>query len=289
MEQRTKSLATSRVAPTQWLKRSEFFIITYNKECQRSWWKINLKKIFLLLLIIISTILICNTNINEENFGDDIKIVSYNIHSGVDKDMFPTLFDIIEFLKNCDADIICLQEVNESSKVGFQVSSLKEELGMNSHFGANVVNLNSNYGLVTYSKYKIIRQNHIYLSSSREQRGLLHTVIDVRGKRVNIINVHLGTDKKEQKIQLKELQEFIDGLGNETYIIAGDFNSENITLNNKSIDIAKELDKSNTLTYSLGIERIDYIFTSPNIKPIDYRVIIKKMSDHYPIIAKKRI
>lgn len=160
---------------------------------------------------------------------------------------------------------------------------------MNSHFGANVVNLNSNYGLVTYSKYKIIRQNHIYLSSSREQRGLLHTVIDVRGKRVNIINVHLGTDKKEQKIQLKELQEFIDGLGNETYIIAGDFNSENITLNNKSIDIAKELDKSNTLTYSLGIERIDYIFTSPNIKPIDYRVIIKKMSDHYPIIAKIRI
>lgn len=160
---------------------------------------------------------------------------------------------------------------------------------MNSHFGANVVNLNSNYGLVTYSKYKIIRQNHIYLSSSREQRGLLHTVIDVRGKRVNIINVHLGTDKKEQKIQLKELQEFIDGLGNETYIIAGDFNSENITLNNKSIDIAKALDKSNTLTYSLGIERIDYIFTSPNIKPIDYRVIIKKMSDHYPIIAKIRI
>ena len=85
------------------------------------------------------------------------------------------------------------------------------------------------------------------------------------------------------------MQEFIDGLGNETYIIAGDFNSENITLNNKSIDIAKELDKSNTLTYSLGIERIDYIFTSPNIKPIDYRVIIKKMSDHYPIIAKIRI
>ena len=65
--------------------------------------------------------------------------------------------------------------------------------------------------------------------------------------------------------------------------------TENITLNNKSIDIAKALDKSNTLTYSLGIERIDYIFTSPNIKPIDYRVIIKKMSDHYPIIAKIRI
>ena len=42
--------------------------------------------------------------------------------------MFPTLFDTIDFLKQCDADIICLQEVNESAKAGFQVSSLKEEL-----------------------------------------------------------------------------------------------------------------------------------------------------------------
>ena len=215
--------------------------------------------------------------------------MSYNIHSGIDKDMFPTLFDIIDFLKNCDADIICLQEVNESAKVGFQVSSLKEELGMNSHFGANVVNLNSNYGLVTYSKYKIIRQNHVYLSSLREQRGMLHTVIDVRGKKVNIINIHLGTDKEEQKEQLKELKEFIDKLGEEPYIIAGDFNAADINLQGNCIDVAKKLDKSNTLTFSLGIERIDYVFVSQDITPINYRVIIKKMSDHYPIIAKLRI
>ena len=238
------------------------------------------------MIILISSIFLFNINTNEGSLGTDVKIVSYNIHSGVDKDMFPTLFDIIYFLKHCDADIICLQEVNESAKVGFQVSSLKEELGMYSHFGANVVNLNSNYGLVTYSKYKIIRQNHVYLSSYKEQRGILHTVIDVKGKRVNIINVHLGTNKDEQKLQLKELQEFLDSLKDETYIIAGDFNSENITLNNKSIDVAKKLDKSNTLTFLLGMERIDYIFVSHDIQPINYSVIIKKLSDHYPIIAK---
>lgn len=241
------------------------------------------------MIIIISSTIICNVNANEGRLDTELKIVSYNIHSGVDKDMFPTLFDIIDFLKNCDADIICLQEVNESAKVGFQVSSLKEELGMNSHFGANVVNLNSNYGLVTYSKYKIIKQNHVYLSSSKEQRGLLHTVIDIRGKKVNIINTHLATNKEEQEEQLKELQEFIDKLGDEPYIIAGDFNAADINLDNKSIDVAKKLDKSNTLTFSLGIERIDYIFVSQDIVPINYRVIIKKLSDHYPIIAKLRI
>jgi len=53
--------------------------------------------------------------------------------------------------------------------------------------------------------------------------------------------------------------------------------------------VAKTLDKSNTLTFSLGIERIDYVFVSQDIVPINYRVIIKKLSDHYPIIAKLRI
>ena len=202
--------------------------------------------------------------------------------------MFPTLFDIIDFLKNSDADIICLQEVNESAKVGFQVSSLKEELGMNSHYGANVVNTNSSYGLVTYSKYKIISKNHVYLTSKNEQRGLLHTVIDVRGKKVNIINLHLSANTEEQKVQLKEVQEYIDNLGDETYIIAGDFNEPETSLNNV-VDVAKELDKSNTLTFSLGIERIDYIFTSSDVESIDYNVLMKKMSDHYPIIAKLKI
>ena len=58
-----------------------------------------------------------------------------------------------------------LQEVNESARAGFQVSSFKEELKMNSHFGANVVDLGFNYGLVTYSKYPIKGEEHIYLSS----------------------------------------------------------------------------------------------------------------------------
>lgn len=231
----------------------------------------------------------CNTNTSQDKLNTDIKIVSYNIHSGVDKDMFPTLFDIIDFLKNCDADIICLQEVNESAKVGFQVSSLKEELVMNSHFGANVVNPNSNYGLVTYSKYKIIKKNHVYLSSSKEQRGMLHTVIDVKGKKVNIINVHLGTNKEEQEQQLKELQEVIDSLGDEPYIIAGDFNAADINLDRDCIDVAQSLNESNTLTFSLGIERIDYVFVSQDIEPVSYKVIVKKLSDHYPIIAKLRI
>ncbi len=220
----------------------------------------------------------------------EIKIVSYNIHSGLNKDMFPTLFDIIDFLRISNADIICLQEVNESAKAGFQVSSFKEELNMYSHFGANVVDLGMNYGLVTYSKYPIKSQEHIYLHSERERRGMLHTVVNVEGRKLNVINVHLGLGEEERNVQLNELADFVSDLNNEPYIVVGDFNQGNMELDNNILkDVAKELDKSNILTFATGLDRIDYIFISPKIEVLNYEVLIKNMSDHYPIIAKIKI
>ena len=220
----------------------------------------------------------------------EINIISYNIHSGLNKNMFPTLFDTIDFLKDVNADIICLQEVNESAKAGFQVSSFKEELKMNSHFGANVVDLGYNYGLVTYSKYPIKDEEHIYLSSFREQRGMLHTVVKVDYRKLNIINVHLGLENNEREIQMKELLDFIKKLGDEPYIVLGDFNQGNISIEDDILkDVAKELGKSNMLTFPTGLDRIDYILVSPNVEVLEYDVLIKDMSDHYPIFAKIKI
>ena len=220
----------------------------------------------------------------------EINIISYNIHSGLNKNMYPTLFDIIDFLKQSNADIICLQEVNESARAGFQVSSFKEELKMNSHFGANVVNLGFNYGLVTYSKYPIKGEEHIYLSSFREQRGMLHTVVKIDYKKLNIINVHLGLDEEEREIQMRELIDFIKKLGNEPYIVVGDFNQGGVSIDHDILkDVAKELEKSNILTFPTGLDRIDYIFVSSNLEVINYDVLIKDMSDHYPIVAKIKI
>ncbi|MDY4575422.1 MAG: endonuclease/exonuclease/phosphatase family protein [Intestinibacter sp.] len=247
---------------------------------------INIKKFVFLVIMILATsyfISIQDNNLNKI----EIKIISYNIHSGTDRDMIPTLFDTINFLKKSKADIICLQEVNESSKVGFQVSSLKEELNMYSHFGANVVNDNGNYGLATYSRYKIIDKKHVYLTSTKEQRGFLHTIVKIKNKKVHVINVHLGLDCEERKKQIEELRFYIKNLKNEYFIILGDFNEGNISLNDEIIvDVAEELNKSNILTFSMGLDRIDYMFVSNNIKIESYEVLIKNMSDHYPIVAK---
>jgi endonuclease/exonuclease/phosphatase family metal-dependent hydrolase len=249
-----------------------------------------IKKLWTIIFVSIVIIGSCFLEIKKFPPKMEIKIVSYNIHSGLNKDMFPSLFDIIDFLRIENADIICLQEVNESAKAGFQVSSLKEDLDMYSHFGANVVKLGANYGLATYSRYKIISQNHIYLSSKTEQRGMLHTVVKLGfGRRLNIINLHLGLSDSERKKQLKEVENFVKGLNN-PYIVVGDFNDGSMDINEKIFkDAAMNTNKDNILTFSTALDRIDYILVSPDIEVKDYDVLMKNMSDHYPIIAKFKI
>jgi endonuclease/exonuclease/phosphatase family metal-dependent hydrolase len=220
---------------------------------------------------------------------DKVTIVSYNIHSGLDKDMAPSLDNIIKFLSLSKADIICLQEVNESAKVGFQVSSLQQKLGMYLHFGANVIKTGMNYGLVNYSKYPIIDQNHTFLSSSREQRGMLHSVVNVNGKDLNVINVHLGLDKEERRKQMNEIIKYVSKL-EKPYVLVGDFNQSYLDVDkNYFKDVAKELKQDHILTHITTLNRIDYILTSDDVEIVSYDVLFENMSDHYPIIVKIKI
>ena len=102
-------------------------------------------------------------------------------------------------------------------------------------------------------------------------------------RRIEHVHVHLG-------IQIRELLDFIKKLGDEPYIVVGDFNQGGVTVEEDILkDVAKELGKSNILTFPTGLDRIDYIFVSSNIEVIDYDVIIKDMSDHYPVFAKIKI
>ena len=79
---------------------------------------INIREKKVIIIILILFIIGTGYSIEKRFFPlkKEIKIISYNIHSGLNKDMFPTLFDIIDFLRISDADVICLQEVNESAK-----------------------------------------------------------------------------------------------------------------------------------------------------------------------------
>ena len=211
-----------------------------------------------------------------------MRVICYNIHSGKDKNKKSTLDKIIQYLKQQQSDIICLQEVLYS-----QYIKMKFKLRMNGIFAENVPI--KQYGICIFSKYKIIAQNHILLTSKKEQRGFAHIKVKINeDEYLNIINTHLGLDKYERVKQIDEILDFvsinlngnIENLAGN--IICGDFNEKNISINNFD-DVAIKLNKDNIPTFLTS--RIDYCFEDTNLNLKSYEVDNVYMSDHFPRVV----
>lgn len=212
----------------------------------------------------------------------NLKIMSYNIHRAKNSNNQHRLDDIIIFLSEKDADIICLQEVTSS-----QYEKIREMIKSSGKFVSNAKRIIISDGLATYSKYPIVESNHVLLTSKNEQRGFLHTSYKIDGKLINVINVHLGLDQSERAIQISEILSYIDTLKGET-ILVGDFNEKYIRLEN-FIDTGKYHGYMNNATFEALDTRIDYIFITTNsIYSTTYDVLKTDLSDHYPIMANIR-
>lgn len=202
-----------------------------------------------------------------------MRLVCYNIHKGMDEFRRVTLLQLIKYLKSLDADVICLQEV-----LYYQFNMMKLILKMNGVFAIHVHNKKMKFGICILSKEKIIKSNHILLTSKKEQRGIL----SIDRENEVIINTHLGLDSEERKTQISEILNFAKNK-DKNIIICGDFNEENINLSSYK-DVAKYLFEDRKATFNKW--RIDYIFCSKVTKVKSYQVDQVFYSDHFPIMIE---
>ena len=202
-----------------------------------------------------------------------MRLVCYNIHKGMDEFRRVTLLQLIKYLKSLDADVICLQEV-----LYYQFNMMKLILKMDGVFAIHVHNKKMKFGICILSKEKIIKSNHILLTSKKEQRGIL----SIDRENEVIINTHLGLDSEERKTQISEILNFAKNK-DKNIIICGDFNEENINLSSYK-DVAKYLFEDRKATFNKW--RIDYIFCSKVTKVKSYQVDKVFYSDHFPIMIE---
>lgn len=207
-----------------------------------------------------------------------MKMVTYNIHKGMDGNDKITLNKISKYLKELDCDVICLQEVLYP-----QFAKLKLDLKMDGVFAMNVNKPSLMYGICTFAKNEIQYHTHVFLTSKKEQRGFLYTNIFSKQGKFNIINTHLGLDQEERKIQISEILDYKQTIVGKN-IICGDFNEKNININTFS-DAAVITKNNNLCTFEKSNARIDYIFVDYNIIIESYKVDKIFYSDHYPLIG----
>jgi endonuclease/exonuclease/phosphatase family metal-dependent hydrolase len=139
------------------------------------------------------------------------RIVSYNTHKcrGIHGTISPER--VIGVIEELDMDILCLQEIvdaqggtgkfDQANKIAAAFPKLHVAFGKTRplHGGR--------YGNMLLSRYPILQwHTHDITKSRREERGVLHCVIDLGNNlRVNVFNVHFGTGYIERRRQIDVL------------------------------------------------------------------------------------
>jgi endonuclease/exonuclease/phosphatase family metal-dependent hydrolase len=168
-----------------------------------------------------------------------LTVVTYNIHKGLSQfNRRLVLHDIREGLRNLDADVAFLQEVqgkhdkNAKRHVTWPGVSQHEFLthdGCHAVYGMNAVYQHGHHGNAVVSRHPIPVWENIDISHHPiESRGLLHCEVAIDGWRetLHCINVHLGLWARSRRFQLEWMAERIKAAvpKGAPLIVAGDFN-----------------------------------------------------------------
>lgn len=231
----------------------------------------------------------------------NITLMSYNTQHCLNYVTREIDFDIMaETIRKCGADIIGLQEMfdlGETEEFTTQTAVLAEKLGFY-HYFAEATRLNKGeypYGNGLISRYPILEAETVIIPDPAvrtgtryyETRCVLKAKIDVAGG-LDVLVTHFGLNPDEQENAVNTV---IANLPTEKCVLMGDFNvrPENeriIPIRERLYDTAELFDAPKGSWPSDEPKgKIDYIFTTKDLKVLSADIPAIVSSDHRPHLA----
>lgn len=136
-----------------------------------------------------------------------ITLATYNIHSCIGMDGVYDPDRITRVLKELDADITALQEVDSREHKGLELLKyLAGEVGLLPIAGPTLLRETGHYGNAILTRYPVLEVRHIDLSlPDLEPRGAIDVDLDCKGNALQVIATHLGLRPAERRFQVKRL------------------------------------------------------------------------------------
>ena len=230
---------------------------------------------------------------------------------------------MFDFILSQNPDVLCIQEFFEShdSNLYHSTISALKKLGYSYYFffpSFSSYEGNFEFGLAIFSKYPIIRSEKYLPSSIGHSEGYCFADIRINSFDVRVFNFHtespgigkqhgmsmervanskqnLSNLRKSYVYRNEQVKLLKAQISNSPYpvIVCGDLGDvpnsyAYFHLKGKMRDVFLEKGYGLGKTYRLFLPtlRIDYIFTSRNLKVLSYNRPQSQYSDHFPIVSE---
>ncbi|MCK5638676.1 MAG: endonuclease/exonuclease/phosphatase family protein [Flavobacteriaceae bacterium] len=258
-------------------------------------------KLLVVFLFIMNQFIISQ---HKTDTNKTIKVMTYNIHHGVNNNKLFDLDGIANVILNENPDFVALQEVDSVIKRSDNLDLTKvlgQKTKMNYLFGNATKIDNGLYGVAILSKYPIIYSKNVALpfQKNEEPRTALQITSALpSGDTISFISTHL--DYKDKNHYRKEQVQKINNTFNSNKyptILAGDINdipnSETLKiLQNYWVPTYNKNNPKSTFPADHPQKKIDYILYAPKNK---WKVISQNVvndsiaSDHRPYIVRLKL
>jgi endonuclease/exonuclease/phosphatase family metal-dependent hydrolase len=234
-----------------------------------------------------------------------LKLLTYNIHSGIGKDGRCDLSRIRQILAEERPDVAALQEIERTPKAD-QAQELTAARPGAATFCATRASGEGSFGLALITPSSVLRCEKYDLSygGSHEPRYCLRTDLEVEpGAVLHVFNCHLGLTMRERRFQRDRLLSDAILLSQDLHhpvVLMGDFNDAPFSVIHGRLrrhfqDAYRAMGRRWGPTFRAGWIpiRLDYIYVSRGIRVLDCSVrrdpLARVASDHLPVVATVEI
>lgn len=225
------------------------------------------------------------------------------------------IHNIADFLSENKADVICLQEltINFDKQQNIHTPNfIAEQLGYHVYFQEiTFADKELKLANAIFSKFPITNTRTVWVNEEQgsgnyddENRAYVEAALDVNGEELIIGTVHMSYTHKFEPSERKlaEAKKLVEAITPNTkqFILTGDFNAVpgsqvvndiEEALTNCGPEYSENTWTTKPFSYN-GFEantldwRLDYVFSTDDIKVVKAQVISTEYSDHLPVLVE---
>jgi endonuclease/exonuclease/phosphatase family metal-dependent hydrolase len=236
-----------------------------------------------------------------------VRLLTYNIHSGVGLDGVLDLGRIADVIDSARADVVALQEVDrfrrEQSRFEDQPGVRAQRLGMHLAYAANLDEQpaqpgapRAQYGTALLSRLPFESSTNTLLPcfDGSEQRGLLEAVVASEGVTLRVLGTHLQWHSETERT--RQAEAIVATLDDRPTVLLGDLNTTPGPAAYRCLEgrladawtLAGE-GEGHTFDADPPARRIDYVWVGGGVAALSAQVLPSVASDHSALLVEVRL